>query len=60
MGVTSEELRDVEIRSELRGYDRDEVNDLLEHAAAAIASPSEQLAQMQERLSHARAQGFSS
>ena len=35
MEITPRELRDVEIRAEMRGYHRDEVNDLLERAAAS-------------------------
>ena len=34
MEITPRELRDVEIHSEIRGYSRDEVNELLERAAA--------------------------
>jgi DivIVA domain-containing protein len=34
--VTPHELRDVDIRSEMRGYSKDAVNDLLERAASTI------------------------
>lgn len=54
MEITPRELRDLEIHSEIRGYNRDEVNDLLERAAAAIESGNERVAQLQERLSSAQ------
>jgi DivIVA domain-containing protein len=38
MDVTPRELRDVEIREAFRGYNRDEVNDLLERAAARTSA----------------------
>ena len=50
MDVTPRELRDVEIREAFRGYNRDEVNDLLERAAAAIESLNERLRVLGERL----------
>jgi cell division initiation protein len=50
MDVTPRELRDVEIREAFRGYNRDEVNDLLERAAAAIEALNEQTRVLQERL----------
>jgi len=36
MTITPDELRDIEIRSEMRGYNRDAVNRLLEEAAVTI------------------------
>ena len=50
MDVTPRELRDVEIREAFRGYNRDEVNDLLERAAAAIESLNERARVLGERL----------
>src|SRR5882672_6672259 len=50
MDVTPRELRDVEIREAFRGYNRDEVNDLLERAAAAIEGLSERARVLTERL----------
>ena len=54
MEITPRELRDVEIHSEIRGYSRDEVNDLLERAAATIDAANERVTQMQERLNSAQ------
>jgi cell division initiation protein len=51
MDVTPRELRDVEIREAFRGYNRDEVNDLLERAAVAIEGQNERVRQLTERLS---------
>jgi cell division initiation protein len=51
MDVTPRELRDVEIREAFRGYNRDEVNDLLERAAVAIEGMSEKVRVLTERLS---------
>ena len=50
MDVTPRELRDVEIREAFRGYNRDEVNDLLERAAAAIEALNERTRVLTERL----------
>ena len=50
MDVTPRELRDVEIREAFRGYNRDEVNDLLERAAEAIEGLNERVRQLTERL----------
>ena len=50
MDVTPRELRDVEIREAFRGYNRDEVNDLLERAAAAIEALNERTRTLSERL----------
>jgi|tagenome__1003787_1003787.scaffolds.fasta_scaffold20900130_1 DivIVA domain-containing protein len=51
MEITPRELRDVEIRAEMRGYHRDEVNDLLERAAASLDASNERINQLTERLS---------
>jgi DivIVA domain-containing protein len=53
MDVTPRELRDVEIREAFRGYNRDEVNDLLERAAGAIEALNERTRVLGERLSAA-------
>ena len=50
MDVTPRELRDVEIREAFRGYNRDEVNDLLERAAVAIEALNERNRVLGERL----------
>jgi DivIVA domain-containing protein len=50
MEITPRELRDVEIRAEMRGYHRDEVNELLERAASTIESLNERLNQLNERV----------
>ena len=55
MDVTPRELRDVEIREAFRGYNRDEVNDLLERAAAAIEALNERTRVLGERLAAAPA-----
>lgn len=52
MDVTPRELRDVEIREAFRGYNRDEVNDLLERAAAAIEALNERTRMLSERLAN--------
>jgi cell division septum initiation protein DivIVA len=44
MTITPDELRDVEIRSEMRGNNRDEVNKLLEKAAVTIEELTARLA----------------
>jgi DivIVA domain-containing protein len=54
MEISPRELRDVEIRESLRGYNRDEVNDLLERAAATIEATTERLQQLTERLASAQ------
>ena len=55
MDVTPHELRDVEITDAFRGYNRDEVNELLERAAAPIESQSEQIRILTERIDSATA-----
>jgi DivIVA domain-containing protein len=54
MEITPKELRDIEIHSEIRGYSRDEVNDLLERAAASIDAADQRATQLQERLTSAQ------
>ena len=54
MEITARELRDQEIHSEIRGYSRDEVNDLLERAAVAIEASNERVTQLQQRLTSAQ------
>lgn len=56
MEITPRELRDTEIHSEIRGYSRDEVNDLLERAAQAIEAANQRVTQMQDRLSSAQSE----
>jgi DivIVA domain-containing protein len=53
MDVTPQELRDVEIRGEFRGYHRDDVDELLERAAATIESLDDQVRQAQLRAAQA-------
>lgn len=54
MDVTPRELRDVEIREAFRGYNRDDVNDLLERAASTIEEAGERVRQLSERLASAQ------
>ncbi|HUI48078.1 MAG TPA: DivIVA domain-containing protein [Acidimicrobiia bacterium] len=54
MEITPRELRDIEIHSEIRGYSRDEVNDLLERAAIAIEAANQRVSQLQDRLTSAQ------
>lgn len=49
MDVTPQELRDVEIREAWRGYHRDDVDELLERAAATIEHLEEQVHTAQAR-----------
>src|SRR5215210_3057770 len=56
MEISPRELRDVEIRESLRGYNRDEVNDLLERAAGTIEATSDRLQQLTERLASAQSE----
>jgi cell division initiation protein len=56
MEITPRELRDIEIHSEIRGYSRDEVNDLLERAAAAIEASNQRVTQLQDRLASAQSE----
>jgi DivIVA domain-containing protein len=50
MDVTPRELRDMDIREGFRGYNRDDVDELLERAAATIEQLEEQLRRHQDRL----------
>jgi cell division initiation protein len=56
MEITPRELRDTEIHSEMRGYSRDEVNDLLERAAASIEASNQRVTQLQDRLTSAQSE----
>jgi len=56
MEITPRELRDIEIHSEIRGYSRDEVNDLLERAAQAIDAANQRVTQLQDRLTSAQSE----
>jgi cell division initiation protein len=53
MDVTPQELRDVEIREAWRGYHRDDVDELLERAAATIEHLEEQVHSVQTRAAQA-------
>jgi DivIVA domain-containing protein len=50
MDVTPQELRDTEIREAWRGYHRDDVDELLERAAATIERLQDQNRALQQRL----------
>jgi cell division septum initiation protein DivIVA len=54
MDVKPKDLRDIDISIEFRGYSRDEVNDLLERAAATIEGLSERVRVLSERLAAAQ------
>src|SRR5215510_14991008 len=49
MDVTPQELRSSEIKDSWRGYDRDEVDDLLERAAVTIEGLTQQVQDAQSR-----------
>ncbi len=49
MDVTPRELREIDFRTEWKGYHRDDVDDLLERAAATIESQNERVRQLAER-----------
>lgn len=53
MDVTPRELRDIEIREGFRGYNRDDVDELLERAAATIEALNERLRRLTEQVSSA-------
>ena len=57
MDVTPQELRDIEIREAWRGYHRDDVDELLERAAATIEDLEAENHQIRARLSQAQAAG---
>jgi DivIVA domain-containing protein len=50
MDVTPRELRDTDIREGFRGYHRDDVDELLERAAATVENLTERVRQLSERL----------
>jgi cell division initiation protein len=49
MDVTPQELRGSEIKEAFRGFNRDEVDDLLERAAATIENLTRQIAELESR-----------
>src|SRR4051794_26362195 len=51
MDVTPHELRDCQITDAFRGYSRDEVNELMERAAATIDTQAEKIQILTERVS---------
>jgi DivIVA domain-containing protein len=51
MDITPQELRDIEIREAWRGYHRDDVDELLERAAATIEHLEDEIAQLHSRPS---------
>jgi DivIVA domain-containing protein len=55
MDVTPQELRSSEIKDSWRGYDRDEVDDLLERAAVTIESLTQELQEAHSRPAPAAA-----
>ena len=55
MDVTPRELRDTDIREGFRGYHRDDVDELLERAAATIEGHQERVRQLTEKLAQAEA-----
>jgi len=53
MDVTPQELRGTEIKEAWRGFNRDEVDDLLERAAATIEHLTRQIQELESRLTSA-------
>src|SRR3954469_22189195 len=53
MDVTPRELRDIDIREGFRGYNRDDVDELLERAAATVEALNERLRRLTEQVSSA-------
>ena len=51
MDVTPRELRDIDIREGFRGYNRDDVDELLERAAATIEGLNERIRRLTEQVS---------
>ncbi len=51
MDVTPRELRDIDIREGFRGYNRDDVDELLERAAATIEALNERVRRVTEQAS---------
>ncbi len=56
MDVTPRELRDIDIREGFRGYNRDDVDELLERAAATIEGLNERLRRLTEQVTSAEGQ----
>ncbi len=56
MDVTPRELRDIDIREGFRGYNRDDVDELLERAAATIEGLNERMRHLTEQVSSAEGQ----
>jgi DivIVA domain-containing protein len=56
MDVTPRELRDIDIREGFRGYNRDDVDELLERAAATIEGLNERMRRLTEQVSSAEGQ----
>ncbi len=56
MDVTPRELRDIDIREGFRGYNRDDVDELLERAAATIEGLNERLRKLTEQVSSVEGQ----
>ena len=50
MDVTPRELRDIDIREGFRGYNRDDVDELLERAATTIDGSNERIRRLTEQL----------
>jgi DivIVA domain-containing protein len=57
MDVTPRELREIDFRTEWKGYHRDDVDDLLERAAATIEAQNERVRQLGERVEGQQAEG---
>ncbi len=55
MDITPHELRDLDIPESFRGYNRDDVNDLLERAATTIEDQLNKIGVLTERVSSATA-----
>ena len=53
MDVTPRELRDIDIREGFRGYNRDDVDELLERAATTIDGSNERIRRLTEQLAEA-------
>ena len=56
MDVTPRELRDIDIREGFRGYNRDDVDELLERAAATIDGLNERMRRLTEQVSSVEGQ----
>jgi DivIVA domain-containing protein len=56
MDVTPRELRDIDIREGFRGYNRDDVDELLERAAATIEGINERMRRLTEQVSSVEGQ----